>query len=82
MRDAVARRAAAPTLLVRKGLRPRGRRLHLPARATCAEPHRYERAALRWHGRLELERSGLMIAQAQLALAALEAAARAASRAS
>ena len=35
------------------------------------EPHRYERAALRWHGRLELERPGLTLAQAQLAVAAL-----------
>ena len=37
------------------------------------EPDRYERAAVRWHGRLELERPGLTLAQAQLALAALTA---------
>jgi hypothetical protein len=35
------------------------------------EPHRYERAAVRWHGRLELERLGLTLAEAQLALTAL-----------
>jgi hypothetical protein len=35
------------------------------------EPHRYERAAIRWHGRLELERPGLTIAESQLALSAL-----------
>ena len=37
------------------------------------EPDRYERAAIRWHGRLLLERPGLTLAQAQLALAALAA---------
>jgi hypothetical protein len=37
------------------------------------EPHRYERAAVRWHGRLELERPGLTLAQSHLALAALGA---------
>ena len=35
------------------------------------EPHRYERAAVRWLGRLLLERPGLSLAQVQLALAAL-----------
>ena len=37
------------------------------------EPHRCERAALRWHAGLELERPGLTIAEAQLALAAVRA---------
>ena len=34
-------------------------------------PERFERAALRWHGRLELEAETLTLAEAQLALAAL-----------
>jgi len=37
------------------------------------EPERYERFAIRWHGRLELQRAGLTLAQSQLALAALAA---------
>ena len=36
-----------------------------------AEPIRYERAAVRWHGRLELETRMLTLAESQLALAAL-----------
>jgi hypothetical protein len=36
-----------------------------------ARPERLERAAIRWHGRLELEAPTLTMAEAQLALAAL-----------
>jgi hypothetical protein len=36
-----------------------------------AKPERYARAAIRWHGRLELEAPTLTLAEAQLALAAL-----------
>jgi hypothetical protein len=35
------------------------------------DPARYGRAAVRWHGRLALETSGLELADSQLALAAL-----------
>jgi hypothetical protein len=35
------------------------------------KPERLERAALRWHGRLELEASMMTLAESQLALAAL-----------
>ena len=36
-----------------------------------ADVSRYDRAAVRWHGRFELEVKGLGIAEAQLALSAL-----------
>jgi hypothetical protein len=36
-------------------------------------PERFERAAVRWHARLEREARGLTLADAQLALAALQA---------
>jgi hypothetical protein len=45
--------------------------LELVRLIAAREPHRYERAAIRWHGRLELERPGLTIAESQLALSAL-----------
>jgi hypothetical protein len=35
------------------------------------QPHKLDRAAIRWHGRLELESSLLTLSEAQLALAAL-----------
>src|SRR5262245_61110013 len=35
------------------------------------DPARYDRAAVRWHGRLELEAKRLSVAESQLALAAL-----------
>src|SRR2546423_5808246 len=35
------------------------------------KPEKLERAALRWHGRLELEASMMSLAESQLALAAL-----------
>jgi hypothetical protein len=37
------------------------------------EPSRFERAAVRWLGRLALERKGLTLAEAHLALVALRA---------
>jgi len=37
------------------------------------EPHRFERAAIRWHSRLEREYAGLTFAQSLLALSALQA---------
>ena len=37
------------------------------------EPERYQRGAVRWLGRLMLERPGLSLAQAQLAMRALVA---------
>ena len=36
-----------------------------------ARPDRFDRAAVRWHGRLELECGALSLAESQLALAAL-----------
>jgi hypothetical protein len=36
-------------------------------------PDKFDRAAVRWHGRLELETAVLTIAESQLALAALGA---------
>jgi hypothetical protein len=36
-----------------------------------ARPDRFDRAAIRWHGRLELEAGTLTLAESQLALAAL-----------
>jgi hypothetical protein len=36
-------------------------------------PDKFDRAAIRWHGRLELETSTLTLAESQLALAALGA---------
>jgi hypothetical protein len=36
-----------------------------------AKPERFPRAAIRWHGRLELEAPTLTLGEAQLALAAL-----------
>jgi hypothetical protein len=36
-----------------------------------AKPEKLEAAAVRWHGRLELEASAMTLAEAQLALAAL-----------
>ena len=36
-----------------------------------ARPDRFDQAALRWHGRFELEASTLTLAESQLALAAL-----------
>lgn len=36
-----------------------------------ARPDRFDRAAVRWHGRLELEAGTLTLAESQLALAAL-----------
>jgi hypothetical protein len=36
-------------------------------------PDKFDRAAVRWHGRLELESAVLTIAESQLALAALGA---------
>lgn len=44
--------------------------------ATCwrrGSPAKYQRAALRWHSRLEREREGLTFNQSLLALAALQA---------
>jgi hypothetical protein len=38
-----------------------------------ARPDKFDRAAVRWHGRLELEASTLTLAESQLALAALGA---------
>ena len=38
-----------------------------------AEPERYSRAAVRWHGRLCLEAKGMTAAEAQLALSCLQA---------
>jgi len=35
------------------------------------KPEKLEQAALRWHGRLELEGSAMTLAESQLALAAL-----------
>jgi hypothetical protein len=35
------------------------------------KPEKLEQAALRWHGRLELEASAMTLAESQLALAAL-----------
>lgn len=35
-------------------------------------PHRLERAAVRWHGRLEVELPALTLAESRFALAALE----------
>jgi hypothetical protein len=37
------------------------------------QPARFERAAVRWHGRLEVEAQLLTLAESQLALAALSA---------
>lgn len=37
------------------------------------QPERFERAAVRWHGRLEVEAQLLTLAESQLALAALNA---------
>jgi hypothetical protein len=37
-----------------------------------AKPERLERAAVRWHGRLELEAVTLTLAESRFALAALE----------
>jgi hypothetical protein len=37
------------------------------------EPARYGRAAVRWHGRFELEAKGLELVESQLALSALSA---------
>ena len=42
--------------------------LDLPAET---KPEKVEQAALRWHGRLELEASMMTLAESQLALAAL-----------
>jgi hypothetical protein len=36
-----------------------------------SDPGRYERAAIRWHGRFSLEATTLTLAESQLALAAL-----------
>jgi hypothetical protein len=47
--------------------------LALTALLAEANPARYERAAVRWHGRLELEVRLLTLAESQLALAALAA---------
>lgn len=38
-----------------------------------AQPDRFQRAAVRWHGRLELEAQLLTLAESELALAALGA---------
>lgn len=45
--------------------------LALTALIATEDPSRYGRAAVRWHGRLELEASGLELTESQLALAAL-----------
>jgi hypothetical protein len=38
-----------------------------------AKPEKYDRAAVRWHGRLELEATTLTLSEAELALAAIAA---------
>jgi hypothetical protein len=45
--------------------------LALTALMADAAPARFERAAVRWHGRFELEVKGLNLADSQLALSAL-----------
>lgn len=47
--------------------------LDLVALIAAAQPERLERAAVRWHGRLELESQLLTLAESELALAALGA---------
>jgi hypothetical protein len=47
--------------------------LDLVALIAEAQPERLERAAVRWHGRLELEAQLLTLAESELALAALGA---------
>ena len=47
--------------------------LDLVALIAEVQPERVERAAVRWHGRLELESQLLTLAESQLALAALGA---------
>src|SRR5207249_4255070 len=47
--------------------------LALTALIAKDEPARYGRAAVRWHGRFELEAKGLELSESQLALAALAA---------
>jgi hypothetical protein len=49
---------------------PLDRALALVALTAKEKPERLERAALRWHGRLELEASMLTIEESQFALAA------------
>jgi hypothetical protein len=50
---------------------PLDRALDLVALIAKEKPERLERAALRWHGRLELEASMLTLEESQFALAAL-----------
>jgi hypothetical protein len=45
--------------------------LALTALMAVTAPARFERAAVRWHGRFELEVKGLTISDSQLALSAL-----------
>jgi hypothetical protein len=47
--------------------------LALTALLAESDPARYERAAVRWHGRLSLETRLLTLAESQLAVAALAA---------
>jgi hypothetical protein len=47
--------------------------LALAALMAVEDPQRYGRAAVRWHGRFELEATGLDLPESQLALAALSA---------
>jgi hypothetical protein len=46
--------------------------LDLVALIARVRPDRLERAAIRWHGRLELEAKALTLAESRFALAALE----------
>jgi hypothetical protein len=50
------------------GRLPLGSALALTALIAEVAPQRFERAAVRWHGRLALEVPGLTIAESQLAL--------------
>ena len=46
--------------------------LELVVLIAAQRPDRLERAAIRWHGRLEVEASALTLAESRFALAALE----------
>jgi hypothetical protein len=62
---------AAETAARELGRLPLGSALALTALIAEVAPQRFERAAVRWHGRFVLEVPGLSIAESQLALGAV-----------
>ena len=62
---------AAETAARELGRLPLGSALALTALIAEVAPQRFERAAVRWHGRFVLEVPGLSLAESQLALGAV-----------